>query len=110
MPNIVQRVNGKVCVVKNHLANAEIAGLTSNHWQYASRQGYDMLVMVEPWRVQSGLLGSLLKLLSQYETVCCLGSDVITNLDIGLETFFSLEHGAVVSTERLAGAQSTTTR
>lgn len=103
MPNITKRVNGKVCLVKNHsLANAEIAGLTlQNHWQYAYRHGYDMLVMVEPWEsAKWGLLGPLLKLLSHYETVCCIGSDVIiTNLDIGLETFFSLEHGAVVSTE-----------
>lgn len=103
MPNVTARVNGKICVVKNHsVQNAEIAGLTlRNHWEYAYRHGYDMVVLVEPWEsAKWGLLATLARILERYESIFCLGSDVIiTNPEIRIETYFAPEHGAVVSTE-----------
>ena len=103
MANITQRANGKICLVKNHsVQNAEIAGLTlNNHWSYAWRHGYDMIVLVEPWEsAKWGLLTTFARILEGYQAMFCLGSDVIiTNPEIPIERFFSADHGAVVSTE-----------
>ena len=103
MPNVTSRVNGKICMVKNHsVQNAEIAGLTlKNHWEYAYRHAYDVIILVEPWESSKwGLLPTLAQILERYETVFSIGSDVIiTNPEIPMEKYFSTEHGAVVSRE-----------
>lgn len=68
------------CIVGSHSADNSPLYLASlsNHAAYASRHGYDLVCLSEPWQSASwGLIPYLKALLSRYQWVFLVGSDVI---------------------------------
>jgi hypothetical protein len=102
------RTNGSLCILKNHSQNNyKLAALTlPNHFEYATKHGYDIQIMVEPWETAKwGLIPTTLEILKRYTRIFCVGSDVVfTNMEIPLSKFFDDDYGAIVSLENIGGS------